>query len=196
MKSIGHLFFGLTLMSLTVSGQINSFVAQSIGTKAELQWKSSSEKAGEYFTIERSSDSKTWKEIGQVNSLENTSTVNKYKFTDKGPLDGEFFYRVVQNIPGKQAIASAPASIQSFSFTNVFEILPSETKKNTFTILSDANTDLTVVNETGEVVKTILLSESNDYQYVLRDLTKGIYVLAGTNYNGTLRSKITVDADN
>jgi hypothetical protein len=196
MKLIRHLIFGLTLMSLTVDGQINSFVAQSMGTKAELHWKASAEKAGQYFTIERSSDSKTWKEIGQVNSLENTSEVNKYKFTDKGPLDGEFFYRVIQNIPSKETIASAPASIQSFSFTNVFEILPSDITKNTFTILSDANTDLTVANETGEIVKTILLSESNDYQYVLRDLTKGIYVLAGTNYNGTLRSKIMVDTDN
>lgn len=198
MRSITQLILVVvfTLMSLTVDAQVNSFVAHSMGTKAELQWKATSENQNEYFTIERSSDSKTWKEIGQVNASGKILVAQKYDFTDKGPLNGQFYYRISQSIPGKQAITSAPVSMQSFSLTNVFEIMPSEIKKNTFTVFSDANTDLTVTNETGVVIKTILLSESNNYQYILKDLTKGIYLLAGTNYKGTLKNKFIVDSDN
>ncbi len=190
------LVLSFALITFTIGAQVKSFVAYSMGTKAELKWEAISEKQNDYFIIERSTDAKTWKEIGQVNSSEKKLTAQKYDFTDKGPLNGQFYYRLSHTISGAQTITSAPVSIQSFSLSNVFEIIPSETVKNNYTIVSDANTDLTITNENGAVVKTILLSESNNYQYALKDLSTGIYLLTGSNYNGTLRNKIAIHADN
>ncbi|MBA3682709.1 MAG: hypothetical protein H0W73_16340 [Bacteroidetes bacterium] len=198
MKTIRQLILAiaLTIISLTVNAQVNSFVAHSMGMKAELHWKAALGKENVYFTIERSSDTKNWKEIGQVNSPEKVSEAHDYNFIDKGPLNGEFYYRITQSNSNKQATTSNYLSIQSFSLSNVYEIIPSELEKNTFTIFSDANTDLTVTNKTGEVIKTILLSETNNFQYVLKDLAKGIYLLSGTNYKGILKNKITVEGEN
>jgi hypothetical protein len=60
------------------------------------------------------------------------------------------------------------------------------------TVKSDEAIRLNLINELGQVVKTISLSDSNNYQTSISNLTSGIYFIIGTNNNNTINQKIVV----
>ncbi len=61
-----------------------------------------------------------------------------------------------------------------------------------FTIQSEQETKLILTDELGQVLKTIDLSEVNNYQLVLKDLSNGIYFLTGEDKTCTMNQKIVV----
>lgn len=170
---------------------ITSFMCFSLGQQAQLNWKSVS--GNENIIVERSDDSKTWKELKTPGTLATAPELPGYNFVDMGPLNGDYFYRIKQTYDDKQTVISNPLSVKSFSMTNVFEVLPKDEEQNLYFIVSDAKTDLTITNAKGELIKTAVLDEKNSYSFFLNDMPAGIYNITGKNYNGVLSKKITFD---
>jgi len=52
-----------------------------------------------------------------------------------------------------------------------------------FTIRAQGDLSLTVINELGQIDRTLFLSGANDYKISVTDLTKGIYFITGRKDN-------------
>ena len=61
-----------------------------------------------------------------------------------------------------------------------------------FTIETTSAVSLTLINELGQTVKTIELTEANNYKLSVTDLAKGIYFVSGEKDNELIRQKIVV----
>lgn len=61
-----------------------------------LDWQTSMEKNNKAFHIERSTDGKTWNEVGSLPGSGSTGQLSNYTWTDISPLPGESFYRLRQ----------------------------------------------------------------------------------------------------
>lgn len=74
--------------------RIASFTVALQQSKAQLSWTTSAEKNTKNFTIERSTDTVTWKAIGIVNAASNSTTTRSYSFRDTATLTGTVYYRL------------------------------------------------------------------------------------------------------
>ncbi|HEX5153503.1 MAG TPA: T9SS type A sorting domain-containing protein [Parafilimonas sp.] len=75
--------------------QFNLFTATSKNSSVQLQWQTTNEINNDYFSIERSADSKTFISIGKISALKSVN-INKYAFNDNNPLKGKNYYRLKQ----------------------------------------------------------------------------------------------------
>ncbi|MDJ1506953.1 hypothetical protein QNI22_40345, partial [Cytophagaceae bacterium BD1B2-1] len=64
--------------------------------QVELKWITSSEENSSMFNVERSSDGKTYTQLGSVVAAGNSSTPLTYSFLDSSPLSGVNYYRLNQ----------------------------------------------------------------------------------------------------
>lgn len=64
--------------------------------------------------------------------------------------------------------------------------------KGDFTIASDRETELSLINNLGQVVKTVSLNASNHYKTEISNLANGIYSITGGNNQQVIRQKIVV----
>ena len=64
--------------------------------QVELSWSTVSEVNSDRFEIERSSDAKNWKKIGQIDAKNNSNTLVTYVVVDTEPFAGLSYYRLKQ----------------------------------------------------------------------------------------------------
>jgi hypothetical protein len=75
---------------------LSDFYAQKLTSAVSLKWQTSSEENVKRFVIERSSDGKNYKSIGQVAAVGNSTTKQSYYYTDNSPLmPATNFYRLL-----------------------------------------------------------------------------------------------------
>jgi uncharacterized delta-60 repeat protein len=81
---------------------LSDFYAQKLTSAVSLKWQTSSEENVKRFVIERSSDGKNYKSIGQVTAVGNSTTKQSYIYTDNSPLmPATNFYRLLmQDVDG------------------------------------------------------------------------------------------------
>ncbi len=74
-----------------------SFRANVVANKTiDLSWTTESESNNEYFTIERSTDSRDFSPIGMVEGKGTTELTQSYQLTDHQPFRGDNYYRIKQ----------------------------------------------------------------------------------------------------
>ncbi|CAG5068551.1 hypothetical protein DYBT9623_01282 [Dyadobacter sp. CECT 9623] len=73
---------------------LTSFTASKSGKLANLAWATAEESNSDYFVVQRSSDAKTWKEIGRKAASGQSKSKRNYTFTDQKPLSGAGYYRL------------------------------------------------------------------------------------------------------
>jgi hypothetical protein len=61
-----------------------------------------------------------------------------------------------------------------------------------FTISTDSDMNLSIVNNLGQVVKEISINSSNNYKASISNLSNGIYFVVGKNNNQLIKTKIVV----
>jgi hypothetical protein len=61
-----------------------------------LSWNTGTEKYNDFFAIEKSTDGKTFKEIGRVNGAGDYKNNLLYAFVDRNPSEGAAWYRIRQ----------------------------------------------------------------------------------------------------
>lgn len=172
---------------------LSSFIAWSLGSRAEINFKATTVSTDEHFLIERSEDGIHWNMLTTINASQELKGVVGYNYIDKGPLNGDYFYRLKHSTIGNNYVNSEPTSVTSFSMSNVFETFPSEEDPNIYFVVSDTNMEISIINGIGERVRTVTLDEQNNFAYTVDDLPNGIYNISGINYNGKLNNVITVN---
>lgn len=72
------------------------FKAKQNGRDINLFWSTSSEENNDYFTIERSSENSSWKQIALIDGEGTTSQSQFYTYQDTPDKDGIYYYRLYQ----------------------------------------------------------------------------------------------------
>lgn len=71
-----------------------SFNVSQATTGISIKWATAQEENANVFQIERSEDSRTWRTVGTVKAVGNSSTIQNYSFTDKTTLNKVAYYRI------------------------------------------------------------------------------------------------------
>jgi hypothetical protein len=77
--------------------------------------------------------------------------------------------------------------ITNFSKLDFFELYPNPNNGN-FYIISSVELNVKILNELGQEVRSLPLNNSNDQEFSVKDLSKGIYYLIG-NFKGEILTK-------
>lgn len=176
---------------------LSQFYAQKQTNKVVLQWQTSSEEAVKQFVIERSSDGKTYKAIGQVAASGNSSLTKNYSFADVSPyMSASNYYRLnMQDIDGTVKYSKILIIKFDGQLTTSLSVFPNPTRDILQVQLPDGMSGtvaLQVFDLNGRLMKfTNLASDGNALNTTVdvSTLVKGIYILKAQAGNVTLTSR-------
>jgi len=84
--------FGAIDINLPVT--LIDFQATKEGSIANLQWATTEETNSDYFEVQHSTDTKTWRILGEVKSNGESTILRKYSYTHTTPSGGLNYYRL------------------------------------------------------------------------------------------------------
>jgi Secretion system C-terminal sorting domain len=76
--------------------QLTSFTGRVQGGSVALQWSTATELNSAYFAVERSTNGRTFEEVGRVAARGTTSSPQQYRFSDAAAPAGPLYYRLHQ----------------------------------------------------------------------------------------------------
>ncbi|MBN8855030.1 MAG: hypothetical protein BGO55_25525 [Sphingobacteriales bacterium 50-39] len=168
----------LTLLQFTAVKQSNT---------AALQWQTGQEQNTRNFIIERSSDGKTYTDIGTVEAAGTSYTKRYYYFTDNTPNEGNNYYRLRQSdLDGKFTYSP----IRMLNFTMSGNLIWYSTGVNAAEVRlhNGSNEQYTIINMAGSTLRTGRLSSG---VAPISQLPSGIYfVKVVTNAGNELTVKV------
>lgn len=62
-----------------------------------------------------------------------------------------------------------------------------------FTILSSSDSRLSIINELGQIVKTVSLNANNEHKVLINEMANGIYFVVGQSNNQVIKQKMIVN---
>ncbi len=161
-----------------------SFEAEKQGQMADLDWVTATELHTDHFVVERSTDGRTFEEIGAVAGAGTSYDERAYGFMDTKPARGTNYYRIKQvDTDGNFEYST----IRSLHFDSSEEIVvfPNPAKKYVDIIVPDTEPrngdllDVEIYNSQGLLVKIVALSQrasidlsllpSGAYQFKIMD---------------------------
>jgi Secretion system C-terminal sorting domain len=173
--------------STSLPVELTFFKAKSINNVVKLSWQTASEKNNKGFEIERSMDTKTWENIGEVKGQGTSDIKVDYNFEDKHPLSILTYYRLKQvDFDGKESYSNIE-SVSIYKKNVSFEVYPNPVNNREAIITFDEDLlegTFTIINSIGSVVKKEKISTKNP-SLNLSDLTTGIYIFnvqKGSNF--------------
>lgn len=141
--------------------------------KVELVWKTASEIDNAGFEIEKSSNSKVWKNISFVKGNGTTLDQQTYHFTDETPLKGINYYRLKQiDFNGEYEYSEVVAV--NIGAENTISIAPT-LAQNELDIRVTGKANLIIMNAAGIKVKQLVIM--NRQTINIADLMSGTYFL-------------------
>ena len=159
-----------------------------------LAWKTAAESNNDFFTIDKSSDGKTWNEIGKISGGGTTHLSSSYSLADDQPWKGIQYYRLSQtdfdgSVTSFPVIAVTVEQLLERTTTNLY---PNPTDDE---VTIRLNTPLKgpfnvqLINLHGNVVYSKTFPEFTSV-LSLKDLSAGIYVIIVATDREIYRSKV------
>ncbi len=166
---------------------IRSFVATKNDKAVNLDWSTSSESNGSHFEIERSQDLSTWSQLGTVDAIGESATVQEYSFLDdKLPLNARtyhktFYYRLkmVDN-DGQSEYSEVRSARFDLDGEGDFLVYPNPSINEVYVNLSNISAEsgpatMNILNMNGQLVKKVSLETSDDIRVDISDMAAGVY---------------------
>lgn len=88
-------------------------------------------------------------------------------------------------------VAITTIGINEYSQNNTIEAFPNP-NNGTFVIQSKTEGTYSIVNELGQVIRTLTLNFDNNFTITIDDLNSGLYIIAGVNGNAVVTKRIIV----
>ena len=132
----GYAEFGSGTLPITLI----DFTARENNGKNILNWNTALESNSNYFSVERSTDGRTFNTIGRVNAAGFSTTEIKYSFTDEAPADGKNYYRLV--------LVDKDATFEYSKIVTVTNKKDNSVGINYFDISTGNNTASVIINST------------------------------------------------
>lgn len=164
-----------------------TFYVTQQGANNHLSWSTSKELNNTSYTVEKSTDSRNWKQIATVASAGTSSLINKYGYSDKSSNDAVVYYRIRQADMSGTAVYSAIRSLRNNEIGSVTNIFASSNK----TVIIDFNSDvkdnvsIQLINMGGQVIVRKEFSQAS-YRLVLNTTGagSGVYVVRVSDGKG------------
>jgi uncharacterized delta-60 repeat protein len=178
---------------------LSQFYAQKQTSKVVLQWQTTSEEDVKHFVIERSSDGKAYKAIGQVAAAGNSTTKKDYMYADQSPfVPANNYYRLVMvDADGNYKYSKILIVKFDGQVTTNMQLFPSYVKDVLQIQLPNGlngNVNLMVIDMNGRVVKRTNLASDGSAVSTTMDVTNlvsGVYVLKAQAGNTSVISRFT-----
>lgn len=176
----------LTIIPLPVI--LTSFTATRVGTEALLQWKTEQEENTRDFTIERSTDDKTFTAIGIVAAAGNSNTYHTYSFIDVAPGQYNNYYRLRQSdLDGKFTYTAI--RVVSFPSPNrlIWYIIGRQAVE--VSLQQGNNEPYTLADATGRILR---LGQLSNGKTDISGLPAGLYVVRVSTSSGPLAIEVPI----
>lgn len=158
------------------------FYAMKDDESAILRWATASEENNKGFHLEHSTDGISFEKIAWVDGNGNSQQQQSYHFKHSNPVDGNNYYRLLQeDFDGTQEISQVKVlSFDKKTDINVFPNLIAQSKDTfiKFNIGKERNVTANIYNYSGQLVKTTkyLMTEGNNLKKLeVSDLPSDIY---------------------
>ena len=163
--------------------ELVSFTATPMETHVSLDWKTASEYNNDYFTVQRSSDSREFSDIAKVPAGKAGRTIQKYNYIDINAFRGRSYYRLKQtDLDGKYSLSDVRTVTIDDDAVLVIGVFPNPTTNNEFLLdfkhLLESPVAVTVYNVVGAVIfNTIVDPGVRTFLVHLSDPPKGVYIV-------------------
>jgi hypothetical protein len=175
--------------AIPLSVTLGEFTAVSEGGKARLNWMTYTENNNKGFVVERSIDSRNWKQIGFVATAAdggNSSEKLTYDFSDNTPVSGTNFYRLKQtDIDNKFAYSEVRNVV--FGQGNTISIYPNPAVDMVNIKIADWS-KVATVSITDIHGKVVLQVTDASKGISLGSIATGTYILQIKQTNGDIAS--------
>lgn len=139
-----------------------------------LDWETVNELNNDYFTILKSTDLLSWKEIGIVQGAGNSFENNSYQFIDNSPIKGIQYYRLKQtDYDGKSSISKTVEVIFNNQISTI-QIRPNPVEDLLYIESPEQISRVCIKSISG---KTIFETKSFSQSISLTTLPSGIYFI-------------------
>ena len=154
-------------------------------------WTTATELNNDYFTVEHSTDGRTFREIGTVRGAGTTETPQEYALLHREPTTGSNYYRLRQTDYDGTTTTSETVSARWISTDGAVMATPNPAHGNVTVTLDEGleQANLRLVNALGQRVEIDILGNGGVRNLDVSSLAAGIYTLearAGANVR-TLR---------
>jgi hypothetical protein len=178
--------------------ELLSFEAAKSGNYVDLTWQTASEINNDYFTIQRSSNGYEFENIAIIDGAGNSTTVLNYKETDKKPLNGINYYRLMQtDYDGKFTFSEI--RIVNFGTKGTISVFPNPAPENNqiqVSIPVEGEYTLNITDASGRIIQNEKIYATEKNQIIPLNLSEtlssGIYQIGIRNENENYNSKLII----
>lgn len=166
---------------------IASFTAKAVGTNAQLDWVTSSERNNAFFDIQHSTDLKVFESVGKIAGKGTTSARNTYTFTHFNPDPAVIHYYRLRQVDNDGTYADQPVkSVQFDSYVGIALKAHADPGRNVrvFVDYGDDNLSsaatVSLLDVTGQKVGTRsiqLVKGRNTVDFASGSLASGVYLV-------------------
>ena len=166
---------------LALPVELTKFTAQRNGADVDLDWTTASEINNSHFDVQRSSNGRSYEDIGRVNGFGTTNAIQNYEFTDEMPAPGINYYRFIQ-VDRDGTSTTSPVRSVSFDATKNVRIYPNPVVDFVMVESPQENSTLRVYDTAGKLV----LSEAIDAGSAINTagLSAGVYMFKVVDIQG------------
>jgi len=168
-------------MVIELPVELTKFTAQKNGADVDLDWTTASEVNNSHFNVQRSSNGRSFETIGKVDGFGTTNATQNYEFTDRMPLPGTNYYRLIQ-VDRDGTSANSPVRSVSFDASRSVRIYPNPVVDFVMVESPQENSTLRIYDTAGKLV----LSEAIDAGTAINtaSLNAGVYMFKVVDITG------------
>ncbi len=173
--------------------ELVSFAATGQHDKVHLKWSTASEQENKGFSVERSTDGKTFSPIAFVNGAGNSSVKKHYTFADVAPVAGTAYYRLRQ-VDFDGTVTYSRIVTVYLNADIDFTIVPNPVKDRmqvSWSTNANETNELTIMDAGGrELLREQVKSQSiiASITIDMSGFTKGLYILRVTDSKGVVHT--------
>lgn len=170
----------IIIRNVVLPVELSYFTAKQNKNSNTLTWQTASEQNNSHFDIQRSGNSKTWETIAKVTGAGTTDEVQDYSLTDKNPIAGINYYRLMQ-VDYDGAFDYSPIVSVDMGKEEQVSVYPNPVINQVvfeFDTKQKAGTILSIYHLNGQLVQTNTIKEdSSKIKLNVTDLAEGIYLM-------------------
>ena len=202
--SITHASATVTFPSVSVSGvvvplpvRLVGFRATVVGDRVSLGWETTLERNASHFTVERSSNGRTFEAIGRVAATGDTKNRQAYGLFDALPLSGTSYYRLHMVDRDDKSEYSRIVSVTLDDETPAMALLGNPVSGNTIRLavrnMGGANYRLRSLTGQVIVTQTAVQTGRTVALHAGQPLPAGVYLLEAHAKTRRLTLKVVVN---
>ena len=178
-----------------------SFTGEQQEHRIVLTWQTAREQGNLGFGVERSADGIRWQPIGFV-PAQDSADIQDYTFPDEKAMEEcragcTWYYRLRQtDLDGGEELSKiVSVKMEDLPWQSIVRVFPNPVSDGTLTLVIPETTkgavNVCLVNSVGQTLRSATM-EAGAHVWDVRDLTPGIYTVAGWGTEGRFFEKIMV----